>query len=137
MGDPAHEIIHRLTHTVSTAARALRVRSALNPMLWLCAIATPILLVAAWMFREHPTICGVLITVAILPPIVTCIGFGGFAVWRPGMLQSEEYQLRLEALGIIQQKAGVITVDPASLQGIANPMAIAPSPTPGTTPSDE
>ena len=58
-----------------------------------------------------------------MPIGVACLGFIGFAIFRPDKLQSEEYQLRHESLQLIQQKSGRITLSPASIEVIANPQA--------------
>lgn len=103
------------------AARALRVRSALNPMLWLTAIVSPAAFVAANQFRDAPAIAVGLLALGALPVVVTCLGFGYFAVRNPDKLQSEEYQLRHETLQLLQSKAGAIAIDPTSLTAITNP----------------
>jgi hypothetical protein len=52
---------------------------------------------------------------------VTCIGFMGFAIFKPDKLQSEDYQIRHESLQIIQQKSGQMEISTTSLEAIANP----------------
>ena len=108
-------------HAASAAAQKLRVRSALNPMLWLTAIASPICLGAAYAFSAQSTVMWVLVAVALLPIVFTCFGFVYFAAKSPERLQSEEYQLRHETLQMIQQKTGHLVIDPTSLAAIANP----------------
>jgi hypothetical protein len=103
----------------NTAARDLRVRSGLNPMLWLCAIALPTCLAGAYMFRIQPVIEAVLITVGVLPIIIACLGFGYFAIRNPEKLQSEDYQIRHEAIQMLHVKAEAIAVSTASLEAIA------------------
>ena len=105
----------------SSAGQRLRVRSALNPILWLCAIGTPICLFAASSFRDVTAIRDACLVVGLAPIAVACLAFIGFALWRPEKLQSEDYQLRHESLQLIQQKTGQIAVDPASIEAIANP----------------
>lgn len=117
--------------SVASAAQQLRVRSALNPMLWLTGIVSPFCLMAAYAFRDVQTISWALIGVAVIPVVVTCFGFAYFAVTKPEKLQSEEYQLRHETLQIIQQKTGQLLVDPTSLAAIANPAVRALPPTTG------
>ncbi len=110
-----------LRKSATSAARQLRVKSALNPMLWLTGIATPVCFCAAYTFRERTIISAVLLGAGLLPIFVTCGGFAYFAIRSPEKLQSEDYQLRHEALLIIQQKSGALELDPASLPAIANP----------------
>jgi hypothetical protein len=115
------EFLNNIHKTTQTAAGKLRVRSALNPMLWLCAIILPICLIFAYIFRDLPEVRNLLIYIGISPIGITCLGFIGFAIFRPDKLQSEEYQLRHESLQIIQQKSGRISLSPSSIEAIANP----------------
>jgi hypothetical protein len=117
------ELLERAVHLAQTAAEKLHVRSALNPALWLCAIATPICLLFAYVFRDVPEARNWLIAIGLAPVAVACLGFIGFAIFKPEKLQSEEYQIRHESLQLIQEKSGRIAVAPASLQAIANPQA--------------
>lgn len=115
------DYLQRIQESTQRAAVKLHVRSALNPMLWLTAIVSPVCFIFAFVFRDYPELRNLLIYVAIAPIAVTCLGFVGFAIFRPEKLQSEEYQLRHESLQIIQQKAGRISIAPASIEAIANP----------------
>lgn len=103
------------------AAQSLRVRSALNPALWLTAIVTPTCLVSAYGFRDNVPIVVTLLIGALLPVFVACGVFVYFAVSKPEKLQSEDYQLRHESLQLIQAKTGTIAVDTTSITAIANP----------------
>lgn len=118
-----NEIIDRVSQIAQTAAEKLHVRSALNPALWLCAIATPTCLLFAYVFREVPEVRAWLLAGALLPIAIACIGFLGFAIYRPEKLQSEEYQIRHESLQLIQQKTGRIAIATTSIEAIANPQA--------------
>ena len=115
------QVWQKIDRSAHRAVHRIHVRSALNPVLWLCAITTPICLFAAYQFRTFPDLCSWLIIAGVVPIAVACLGFAGFAIFNPGRLQSEDYQLRHETLQIIQQKVGRITLDPASLDAIANP----------------
>ena len=42
-------------------------------------------------------------------------------MYKPEKLQSEDYQLRHEALGLIQQESGRGALDTVTVQAIANP----------------
>jgi len=117
------ELIDRVAHIAQTAGEKLRVRSALNPALWLCAISTPTCFFFAYFFQDTPGIRNCLLIGGLVPIAVSCLGFVGFAIFRPEKLQSEEYQIRHESLQIIQQKTGRITIEPTSIEAIANPQA--------------
>ena len=110
-----------VTASAQLAARRLRVRSALNPMLWLTGIGTPLCFGAAFLFRANTSLSAGLLTIGALPIVVTCAGFAYFAIKQPEKLQSEDYQLRHEAIQLIQTKGGQVAVDITSLEAIANP----------------
>lgn len=102
-----------------SAIAGLRVRSALNPMLWLCGIVGSLFLGAAWVFRSWPVMAATLAVVATIPVVVTSAVFIYFALRRPDKLQSEDYQLRRETIQMIGAKVSSLQVDPASLNAIA------------------
>lgn len=114
-------MLDAMSRSSFSAAKGLRVRSALNPMLWLTAIVSPTALTVAYMFRESPSVVLGLLLLAALPVVVTCLGFGFFAFRNPDKLQSEEYQLRHETLQLLQSKGGPIRIDATSLNAITNP----------------
>ncbi|EHD2271059.1 TPA: hypothetical protein ACMDRZ_003780 [Vibrio cholerae] len=105
------------------AARSLHVKSALNPMLWLTGIATPIFLCGAVALKESSPVFEILVGFGVLPAGVTCLGFMYFALFKSEKLQSEDYQIRHESLQIIQQKTGTIEIPYTSLENIVNPQA--------------
>lgn len=80
----------------------LRVRSALNPMLWLCSIITiPTMVTAAVLGPRAPIW---LIALALAPVGVALVGFLFLLVIDRDKLQSEEYQLRKRSLELMQAK---------------------------------
>jgi hypothetical protein len=108
------------------AVSRVTVKSALNPLLWLTAFATPILLTAAMEFDKSQTLrpfCAILVYSAIAMPLISATVAIGLAVFRPEKLQSEDYQLRQKAL-LIFEKMGQAPqpVDPESIVAIANPV---------------
>ena len=90
--------------TVSRALEAatnLKVKSALNPILWLCAIITiPTLSFMGLTGRSDVWI----IILAFTPVIAAVFGFIFLLVFDRDKLQSEEFQLKNRSLDIIQQK---------------------------------
>jgi hypothetical protein len=111
----------KVSELTESATRRLRVKSALNPILWLCAIVSPLCFATAYAFLGVEPICTALVIFGCFPPLVACVTFVGFAIYRPEKLQSEEYQIRHESLQLIQQKSGRLTVVPTSIAAIANP----------------
>jgi hypothetical protein len=92
------------------ATARLAVKSALNPLLWLCTVPTAILLTAAFYFDRSNTLrafCGPLVYVAL--GLFGLTGLAGFylVLFRPDKLQSEEYQLRQQALLLIQRSSTI------------------------------
>lgn len=113
-------VLNRIQH----AAERLTVRSALNPFLWLCAISLGLLLmaVAFAQFSVLQPLCPLLVYIVVAVWTVAILVGIWFALFNPGKLQSEEYQLKQQALSILQQMgAAPKEIDPASIAAIANP----------------
>ncbi|MBP6012037.1 MAG: hypothetical protein KBA31_07405 [Alphaproteobacteria bacterium] len=104
----------------SAAVAKLRVRSALNPMLWLCGIFSLPCVVLATVFPNSPLALP-LMALGSVPIVGTVVGFLWFMVKAPEKLQSEDYQIRHEALQLIRQKGSKFLIAPSSLEAIANP----------------
>jgi len=114
--DPRQVLASRMTD----AGGRLRVRSALNPALWLCAIvAGPSLLVAS-LNSNPPGWLGWLIGA---PVAIACIGYLYLLIFDRDKLQSEEYQIRKKTLELIEHKgmSGPMTV--AAIEAIVTPDA--------------
>jgi hypothetical protein len=124
MSDPgaAHRLWEQVSGRAQTAASRLRVRSALNPMLWLCGIVSLPCLYAAWFARGVEPIATIFAISGTAPIGITCCLAIYFAVFRPEKLQSEDYQIRHETLELIRQKGSPIQLSPSSLDAIANPV---------------
>ena len=78
-----------ITQRMADVGGRLRVKSALNPALWLCAVVT-VPLAGLATFVEGPTwlmVC--LVVLAFLPPVLAGIGFVVFLFRDPDKLQSE------------------------------------------------
>ena len=106
----------------SVAATKLRVRSALNPILFLCAIEGPICIFGAWLFSAN-YLLQMMFAIAALAPLATaCVVYVGFAIRRPELLQSEGYQLDRMALLMTKDTTGRhFRKLPGSAQESANP----------------
>ena len=97
----------------------LRVRSALNPCLWLCGIVS--LPCFAGSIYTIGTIQIILASVGAIPVVIFGIGFLYFMMNDPDKLQSEEYQIQKKALELIEEKGGRIPISPTSIVAITNP----------------
>ena len=111
--------MHSLVRGTQTATERLTVRSALNPLLWLCGIVTPLLLAAAYFFSQSDILrvfCAPLVYVALGLVVLTALAGCYLVLFRPEKLQSEEYQLRQQALLLIQQSSATRqAIDAANL----------------------
>ncbi len=117
MLDP--ETIERVSKGAQDSAVRLQVRSALNPLLWLCAICTPIALGLA-AFANGP-MQWTLLAIGGLPILCAC---GAYVYWMlksPDRLHSEDYQLRRQALQMIYEKGARTAVLASSVIAITNP----------------
>lgn len=93
-------------------------RSALNPVLWLCGIVTVPAMISLG-FREANLPW--LVAIAIAPVAVALIGFLFLLFFDRDKLQSEEYQLRKQSLELIQEKGDPIAIDAMTAVLIENP----------------
>lgn len=114
-------ILEQFVQTSNSAAGQLKVRSALNPMLWLCAFSSPTALGAAHLIQTPWYFPPTLLVVAIIPPVITCVMYIYFAVNKPEKLQSEEFQIRHQAMDLIQKKGMAAPISPKDIKAIANP----------------
>jgi len=96
----------------------LRVRSALNPVLWLCAIVTLPIIATLGFATDKPWW---LVSIAAAPVIVALGGFVFLLLFDRDKLQSEEYQIRKRSLELIEQKGDLKAVDAMSAILIENP----------------
>jgi hypothetical protein len=107
-------IIKRFTE----AGGSLRVRSALNPALWMCAIVScPSLIV--WSCLNQPPLW--LDWMVTAPVILACFGYLFLLFFDRDKLQSEEFQIRKKTLELIEQKgmSGPMTV--AAIEAMVTP----------------
>jgi hypothetical protein len=112
-------IREHIKQSASDAVERLRVRSALNPILWLCVIVTAPGMAATPFFQNGAPIW--FIVIVFLPVIIACFGFLVLLAFDRDKLQSEDYQLRKRSLELIQEKGQAVPISPASINIIANP----------------
>lgn len=102
------------------AGEKLAVRSALNPVLWLCAIVTvPALMVTP--FLDSPPKWLILLICA--PVLAAIVGFIFLLFFDRDKLQSEDYQIKKRSLEIIEQKGddAPMIIEHSSLNVIPKP----------------
>lgn len=101
------------------AGGRLRVKSALNPMLWLCAIVTiPGLIYMGLANKDVP----LLIQLTIVSPVfLSLLGFLFLLFFDRDKLQSEDYQIRKRTLELVQEKGDEFPTIARTLEAISNP----------------
>ncbi|WP_298159884.1 hypothetical protein [Brevundimonas sp.] len=118
--DPS-QIVNRLVSSSATATGRIRVRNALNPALFLCALVT----IPCFVMLRYvpPHLQTFLFMIGSMPVVVAAIGYLYFMIASPNRLQSEEYLIKKQALDLIQEKGSNIPINPTSLQAISNEVA--------------
>ena len=117
MLDP--ETIERVTRGAQDSAVRLQVRSALNPLLWLCAICTPLTFGLAMLANGYMQIG--LMVIGGFPILSACGAYIYLMLKSPDRLHSEDYQLRRQALQMIYEKGARTAVLASSVVAITNP----------------
>lgn len=108
----------KITHKFFETGGKLRVKSALNPVLWLCVFVTiPCLLIGS----QLTIIPDWLIVLAFIPVGLAALGFLFLLIFDRDKLQSEEYQIKKQSLELIREKGLEFPIDPTSINSIANP----------------
>jgi hypothetical protein len=100
---------------LSESGGKLRVRNALNPILWLCAIvATPCFLVIGTT-PNPPVVVQTLLTAVVGTAI---FGFIYLLIFDRDRLQSEEFLLKTKTLELIEEKGSQQAIDAATVATI-------------------
>ena len=98
------ELREQITRRMGDVGGRLRVRNALNPMLWLCAVVTVPAIGFASYTKEPTWLVICLVVVAAIPLLFAGFGFAVLLLRDPDKLQSEEYQIRKRTLEMIGEK---------------------------------
>lgn len=94
------------------------VKNALNPVLWVCGlIAVPAMVTLG--FAPSPS--WVHVSLALGPVGVALFAFLYFMFADPDRLQSESFQLRKQALELIEEKGSLAVIEASSIEVISNP----------------
>ena len=86
-------------------AGVIRVRNAMNPMLWLSSVSAIIFLVAAYMFRDDTVLKYSFALLGALPILASVAAYFILLFRDPDRLQSEEFVLRERALQLRYRQA--------------------------------
>jgi hypothetical protein len=109
----------RLGVRSQSSIEKVTVKNVMNPLLWVCGLVSiPSLLFLFYAEREPSWVVSCL---AIAPPLATIVFYAYFAIRSPDRLQSEGYQLKKQALELIEEKGSLGPVDARSLEVISNP----------------
>ena len=113
-----HDLIERLIKTAEISTTKLRVRSAINPCLWISAFA--ILSGLGGVISTNPPVQYWMVGMMFSFPSICMVSFLWFSFTDPDKLRSEEYELRKKALTVVEEKGGAIQITGASVEAIAN-----------------
>lgn len=108
-------------HVFSKAVEAggrLTVKSALNPILWLCGIITIPTLIAGTLY---PELSSWIVAIGCSPVIVALFGFLFLLFFDRDKLQSEDYQIKKRTIELAQQKGDPYPLEVDSRAAIENP----------------
>ena len=90
----------------------------MNPLLWICGlVATPSAIAVS--VSTNPS--WVSIALATVPVAVALLAYVYFMFKHPDRLQSEGYQLRKQALELIEEKGSLAIIEASSIEVISNP----------------
>jgi hypothetical protein len=93
-----------LVKAATTRSEAVRVvRTAVNPLLWLAGIVTPLATIAVVVVSDS-WVRGALLALAALPVFAALVAYFTLLFRDPDRLQSEEFRLRQAALRILYSK---------------------------------
>lgn len=114
-----NEYFSRFSQLAESAIGRLKVSGALNGCLWLTGITFP---VGLWALTKltGPIQWAVFAMIAA-PLLFFGISHFHFTFTDPDKLRSEDFELRKQALELIEEKGGRIPISDASIELIANP----------------
>jgi hypothetical protein len=112
---------NQFSKTMTSGVARYITGNAFKPILLLCLIAIPSFLAAAYLFKDDRLVSCLLLIAATIPMVLACVVYVCFAYYKPEKLQSETYQLRQQAMQLVEQKGKGFAVSPVSLEAISNP----------------
>jgi hypothetical protein len=106
--------VEEVVRSAISRAGVIRVRNAMNPLLWLSPTSAAICWIAAYMFRDDAILRYGLAGLGALPIVASIVAYFLYFFLDRDRLQSEEFVLRERALQLkYRQGASAEVVDPA------------------------
>lgn len=90
--------VDEVVRSAISRAGVIRVRNAMNPLLWLSSISAPVFLIAAYAFHDDPVLKYIFAALGGLPILASLAAYFLYFFLDRGRLQSEEFILRERAL---------------------------------------
>ena len=98
---------------------SLKHRTAVQPLLWACAVVT---VPCFWIATKTDGWLRVLIaSVGSIPVILLAIAYIFFMLKAPERLHSEEFQLKSRSLATVESKGGIVSIKPLDLAPTSDP----------------
>jgi len=113
------DLFAKLSASAQDAVARQTKQSAVHVILWLSAIVIPTCIFGA--IKTDGDIRTVLLVFAGLPIVLFAGAYIFFMLKNPDRLQSEGFQLRKQALELIEEKGGRIPMAETSVEAISNP----------------
>lgn len=115
------EILNFL-QVAQSAAASLRVKSAMNPLLWFASLGSAICIAGAY-FLHQEVLQIVLIALVVILVLSVPFCFVYFMLAKPDYLRSEEYQIKKQSLEMFGAKDNELAARADHVALIANPTA--------------
>lgn len=98
------------------AVNRLKVRSALNPALWMVGVISVPSLGASTLLNGAAQF--IVLTTAVIPVIVACFMLVWFTLTDPNKLRSESHEQVMAVMNMVEHKGGAITLAPQDVSNI-------------------
>jgi hypothetical protein len=96
--------VDEVIRSAISRAGVIRVRNAMNPLLWLSPISATICWIAAYIFRDDLILKYGLVGLGALPIVASIVAYFLYFFLDRDRLQSEEFVLKQRELSIIERK---------------------------------
>ena len=97
--------LDEVLRAAASRAETVRVRNVLNPVLWGCAVVTPVCGGLAYLLQGDPVLRYGFSATAIVPVLLLAVGYIYFMLRDPNRLHSEEYLARQQELLLLARKS--------------------------------